>query len=301
LLDHSAFIHRAYHALPKLATSGGVACGAVYGLCDSLLWMTRARQFEATHWVAVGDAGRSGRVQIDPEYKNNRSERDDDLISQFPLADRACEALGIPVVRVMGQEADDVIAGLTEAFVAEGGEVLILSEDKDLMALIRPGVTQYRPVERKFYGEAEAFAKWGVMPDRISEALALQGDVADNIPGVPKVGPKTAANLINAYPTFAQMIAACKEAALAAHPTVLDPDFPISQLKGKSAIIARIARMEKRLLLNLELTKLRPDCLPGKFDFATIANQERDYRKVFDFFEELEFEQLIEKIETVAA
>jgi len=299
LLDHSAFIHRAYHAMPPLVTSKGVPVGAVRGLCDSLLWMTRSRDFEATHWAAIGDAGRSGRMTLDPEYKGNRTERDDDLISQFKLADRACEALGIPVIRIMGQEADDVIAGLTHAFTRLGGEVLILSEDKDLMQLVGDRVTQYRPVERKFYGTPEVLEKWGVPTERISEVLALQGDTADNIPGIAKVGPKTAAKLVNGHPTFDAMLAACKEAALAANPTVLDPDFPVSQLKGERAIIARIARMEARLRLNLELTKLRPDCLPGDMDFATIAKRDRDYRVVFDLFKEFEFEALLRKVQGV--
>lgn len=198
LVDGSGYIFRAYHALPPLTRKDGTPVGAVYGFTTMLLKLRETMQAE--YFAVIFDASRTTfRHEIYPDYKANRTETPEDLIPQFPLVRAATEALSIPAIEMENYEADDLIASYAKAAVAQGMDVVIVSSDKDLMQLICDGVTLYDPMKHKPIGVPEVFEKFGVGPDKVIEVQALIGDSVDNVPGVPSIGPKTAAELINAY------------------------------------------------------------------------------------------------------
>ncbi len=205
LVDGSGYIFRAYHALPPLTRPDGTAVGAVYGFTTMMFRLRE--QYARDHLAVIFDASRiSFRQDIYPEYKANRPPAPEDLVPQFALVRKATEALGIPAIELEGVEADDVIASYADAAHAQGVEVLIISSDKDLMQLIRPGVAMLDPMKNKAIGEAQVIEKFGVPPEKVIEVQALIGDSVDNVPGVPGIGPKTAAELILQYGTLENLL-----------------------------------------------------------------------------------------------
>jgi DNA polymerase-1 len=210
LIDGSGFIFRAYHRLPPLTDPEGTPVGAVFGF-TAMLWnlIEAARQSPEEDYLAVIlDAGKeSFRNQMYDGYKANRPDPPEDLVPQFPLIRDAVAALGVPCIEKANYEADDLIASYAEAALAEGMTVTIVSSDKDLMQLIRPGLTLLDTMQNKRFGEAEVLEKWGVPPGRLAEVLALMGDSVDNVPGVPGIGPKTAADLVQQFGTVEGVLA----------------------------------------------------------------------------------------------
>ena len=202
LIDGSGFIFRAYHRLPPLTDPEGTPVGAVFGF-TSMLWnlIEAARNSPEDDYLAVIlDAGKhSFRNDLYPAYKANRPDPPEDLVPQFPLIRDAVNALGVPCIEKPMFEADDLIASYAEAALAAGMTVTIVSSDKDLMQLIRPGLTLLDTMQNKRFSDPEVLEKWGVPPSRLADVLALMGDSVDNVPGVPGVGPKTAADLVNQY------------------------------------------------------------------------------------------------------
>jgi DNA polymerase-1 len=198
LVDGSGYIFRAYHALPPLTRPDGTAVGAVYGFTTMML---RLREDYANDFlVVIFDAARkSFRNEFYPEYKAHRPPAPDDLIPQFALVREATRALNIPAIELENYEADDLIASYAEAAKKEGRKTVIISSDKDLMQLICDGVVMMDPIKKKPIGEKEVMEKFGVHPCKVVEVQALIGDSVDNVPGVPSIGPKTAAELINQY------------------------------------------------------------------------------------------------------
>ncbi len=210
LIDGSGFIFRAYHRLPPLTDPEGTPVGAVFGF-TSMLWnlIEGARKSPEDDYLAVIlDAGKkSFRNEIYPDYKANRPEPPEDLVPQFPLIRDAVNALGVPCIEKPMYEADDLIASYAEAAMAAGMTVTIVSSDKDLMQLIRPGLTLLDTMQNKRFAEAEVLEKWGVAPAALAEVLALMGDSVDNVPGVPGIGPKTAADLVQQFGTVEGVLA----------------------------------------------------------------------------------------------
>jgi DNA polymerase-1 len=202
LIDGSGFIFRAYHRLPPLTDPEGTPVGAVFGF-TSMLWnlIEGARKSPEDDYLAVIlDAGKhSFRNDLYADYKANRPDPPEDLVPQFPLIRDAVNALGVPCIEKAGLEADDLIASYAEAAMAAGMEVTIVSSDKDLMQLIRPGLTLLDTMQNKRFAEPQVLEKWGVKPGHLADVLALMGDSVDNVPGVPGIGPKTAAELVNLY------------------------------------------------------------------------------------------------------
>jgi DNA polymerase-1 len=202
LIDGSGFIFRAYHRLPPLTNPEGTPVGAVFGF-TSMLWnlIEAARKSPEDDYLAVIlDAGkRSFRNDLYPAYKANRPEPPEDLVPQFELIRDAVNALGVPCIEKPMFEADDLIASYAEAALEAGMTVTIVSSDKDLMQLIRPGLTLLDTMQNKRFSDPEVLEKWGVPPAKLADVLALMGDSVDNVPGVPGVGPKTAADLVNQY------------------------------------------------------------------------------------------------------
>ncbi len=210
LIDGSGFIFRAYHRLPPLTDPEGTPVGAVFGF-TAMLWnlIEAARKSPEDDYLAVIlDAGKSSfRNAIYPEYKANRPPAPEDLLPQFPLIRQAVNALGVPCIEKVDFEADDLIASYAEAAMAAGMSVTIISSDKDLMQLVRPGLTMLDTLQNRRFGEAEVTEKWGVPPAQLADVLALMGDSVDNVPGVPGIGPKTAAELVREYGSVEAVLA----------------------------------------------------------------------------------------------
>lgn len=199
LIDGSGYIFRAYHSLPPFTNPEGMPVGAVFGFINMMLKVLDG--FEDGGYAAViFDKGRiTFRNEIYPEYKAHRPPAPEDLVPQFPLVRDATRALNLPCIEMEQYEADDLIASYAKAARDKGMEVVIVSSDKDLMQLVGDGVTMLDPMKQKTIGRAEVIEKFGVPPEQVVEAQSLIGDPTDNVPGVPGIGPKTAAELIGAY------------------------------------------------------------------------------------------------------
>ena len=206
LVDGSAYIWRAFHALPPLTRkSDGLPIGAVSGFCNMLWQLVQdARDVGSgvvpTHFAVVLDAtSQTFRNRIDPNYKANRNEPPDDLKPQFPIIRDAVRAFDLPCLEKPDFEADDIIATLARQAREAGGDVTIISSDKDLMQLLGNQVVMLDPMKQKEIGPEEVYEKFGVYPEKMIDLQALTGDSTDNIPGVPGIGPKTAAQLLEEF------------------------------------------------------------------------------------------------------
>jgi DNA polymerase-1 len=207
LIDGSGFIFRAYHALPPMTRPDGTPVNAVFGFTNMLAKLLK--EHVGTHIAVIFDAGRlTFRNRLYDAYKAHRPPAPEELIPQFPLVREATEAFGVPAIELADWEADDLIAAYALATTSAGGRVTIVSSDKDLMQLIRPGVDMLDPIKQKSIGPAEVMEKFGVTPDKMVEVQALIGDSTDNVPGVPGIGPKGAAQLINEFGDVESVLAA---------------------------------------------------------------------------------------------
>ena len=214
LVDGSTFIFRAYHALPPLTRKpDGLPVGAVSGFCN-MLWkllqegLTPEEGDEPTHFAVIFDhSAKTFRNEIYPEYKAQRPEPPEDLVPQFGLIREATRAFSVHCIEQEGFEADDLIATYAREAAEQGARVTIVSGDKDLMQLIGPKVGMIDTMKNKTFGEAEVFEKFGVGPDKVIEVQSLAGDSVDNVPGVPGIGLKTAALLINEFGDLESLLA----------------------------------------------------------------------------------------------
>ena len=198
LVDGSSFIYRAFYALPQLTDPNGNPVGAVYGFCSMLISLFDKHKSDL--FCVALDAGRNTfRRDIYPEYKSNREETPVDLKSQFPVLIEACNAFGVPIIEMTGYEADDIIATIATKLSEKNYEVRIVASDKDLMQLINDNVYLFDPIKSKVIKETEVREKYGVSPNQMIALQALMGDSTDNVPGVPGVGPKTAAKLLSKF------------------------------------------------------------------------------------------------------
>ncbi|MBV9538727.1 MAG: DNA polymerase I, partial [Acidisphaera sp.] len=198
LVDGSGFIFRAFHALPPMTRPDGTPCNAVFGFTNMLAKLMK--DHVGTHLAVIFDAGRQTfRNELFDAYKAHRPEPPDELLPQFGLVREATEAFGVPALELAGWEADDLIASYARHVCEAGGRTTIVSSDKDLMQLIRPGVDMLDPIKQKPIGAAEVLEKFGVPPEKLIDVQALMGDSVDNVPGVPGIGPKNAAQLITEY------------------------------------------------------------------------------------------------------
>ena len=237
-MDGSGYIFRAYHALPPLTRkSDGLQVNAVLGFCN-MLWklLAEMKADKPTHLAVVFDKSeKTFRTEFYPEYKAHRPDAPDDLIPQFPLIREAVRAFEIPCLEQAGFEADDLIATYARLACEAKATTTIVSSDKDLMQLVGNGVTMYDTMKDKRIGAAEVIEKFGVGPDKVIEVQALIGDSSDNVPGVPGIGVKTAAQLIGEYGDLETLLKRAGE---------------IKQDKRRQTLIdnAEIARISKRLV-----------------------------------------------------
>ena len=213
LIDGSGYIFRAYYALPPLSRkSDGLPTGAVNGFCKmlfDLLEEVRAddSKNKPTHFAIVFDSARKNfRNDIYPDYKANRSEAPEDLIPQFDYIRKSVDAFNLPSIEMLNYEADDLIATYAEKIIQEGKKVTIVSSDKDLMQLVKPGIRLYDPIKNKEIGMNEVKEKFGVKPNQVVDVQSLAGDSSDNVPGVPGIGIKTASELINQYDSLENLL-----------------------------------------------------------------------------------------------
>ncbi len=239
LIDGSGFIFRAYHALPPLTRkSDGLPVGAVQGFCN-MLWKLLSEERgdkKPTHLAVIFDhSSKSFRNEFYADYKAHRPEPPADLRPQFGLIRQATRAFNVACVEMQNFEADDLIATYTRQAVEQGATVRIVTSDKDLMQLVKPGVMLLDTMKDKEISDAEVFEKFGVTPDKVIEVQALAGDSVDNVPGVPGIGLKTGAELINQYGDLETLLAKASE---------------IKQNKRRENLIAfaEQARISKRLV-----------------------------------------------------
>ncbi len=210
LVDGSAYIFRAYHALPPLTNPEGVVVNAVLGFTNMMVKLLN--EMEAPYIAVIFDAARKNfRNDIYPEYKATRDAAPDDLIPQFPLIRECVTAFGMEPIEMEGFEADDLIATYARIASEQGRKVTIVSSDKDLMQLVNDNVQMFDPMKGKMMGEADVLEKFGVRPNRVIDVQALAGDSIDNVPGVPGIGVKTAAQLINEYGDLETLLARAEE------------------------------------------------------------------------------------------
>ena len=278
LVDASNFLYRAFHALPPLSAPDGTPVGAVHGFVRMI--QALRKEFAPEALVAVFDSGRSRqRTALYPAYKAQRPPAPDDLVPQFELARRATDALGIPRVEVPEVEADDIIASYARAAQRAGKAVTIVSSDKDLMQLVGHEEGDGSPIQvydtmKQRIVDAEAVEeKFGVRPNLLGDLLALTGDTSDNIPGVPGIGPKTAASLLHEYGSL--------EGVLAAAPA-------IKQQKRRESLVAHAedARLSRRLVA-------LQDDVPLPLSIAAIADPGPDPAAMAAFFGPLGFRSVV--------
>ncbi len=213
LIDGSGYIFRAFYALPPMTRADGTPVNAVYGFTNMLLKQSETIRPDGDHGLAVvfDAARRTFRNDIYPDYKANRSEPPEDLIPQFSLIKDVPAAFNLPSLEKEGFEADDLIATYTRLARADGISVTVISSDKDLMQLVGEGVKMYDPVKNRVIGREDVRDKFGVDPEQVVDVQALAGDASDNVPGVPGIGPKTAAQLINQFGTLDALLERASE------------------------------------------------------------------------------------------
>ncbi|MEM7618646.1 MAG: 5'-3' exonuclease H3TH domain-containing protein, partial [Pseudomonadota bacterium] len=239
LIDASGYIFRAYYALAysgggNMTNPDGVPVSAVYGFTNML--MKLLKNYNNAKIVTIFDAGRYNfRNDIYEDYKANRDETPEDLIPQFPIVREAAEAFGLPAIEMEGYEADDLIATYAKQASAKGIKVKIISSDKDLMQLVDANINMFDPMKDIIVDEKGVFEKFGVTPDKVIDVQSLAGDSTDNVPGVPGIGIKTAALLINEYETLENL---------------LENAESIKQNKRRETLIehAEMARISKQLV-----------------------------------------------------
>lgn len=278
LIDGSGYIFRAYHALPPLSRSDGTPTGAVAGFCNMLYKMVDDHAVDApSHIAVIFDAGRrTFRNEIYPEYKAHRPDPPEDLIPQFALVREATRAFNIPAIELAGYEADDVIATYARIAHEAGVAVSIVSSDKDLMQLIRDGVLMADPIKQRPIGPAEVVERFGVPPNKVVDVQALAGDSTDNVPGVPGIGVKTAAELVNAYGDLDAVLARANE---------------IKQEKRRQNLLEN----KNLALLSRELVRLKDD-VPGLPPLDDLAHRHVDEAKLLAYLASMEFRKLAERV-----
>ncbi|WP_425416449.1 DNA polymerase I [Oricola indica] len=283
LVDGSAYIFRAFHALPPLTRkSDGLPVGAVAGFCN-MLWklLQDARDTDVgvtpSHFAVIFDySSKTFRKELYPEYKANRSEPPEDLVPQFGLIREATRAFNLPCIEVEGYEADDIIATYARQAEKVGAKTTIISSDKDLMQLVSDHVSMYDSMKDKQIGIAEVIEKFGVGPEKMIDLQALNGDSTDNVPGVPGIGPKTAAQLLEEYGDL---------------DTLLERASEIKQNKRRENLI----EFADQARLSRELVTLKTDT-PLDIDLDGLKLEPQDGPKLIGFLKAMEFNTLTRRV-----
>ena len=280
LVDGSGYIFRAYYALPPLTRkSDGLPVGAVSGFCNMLFKLledskSNDNSEKPTHFAVIFDSARKNfRNDIYSEYKGNRSDAPDDLIPQFEFIRKSVLAFNLPSIELINYEADDLIATYVEQILSKGAKATIVSSDKDLMQLYRKNVRIYDPMKNKFINEEDVNNKFGVKPEKVVDVQALAGDSTDNVPGVPGIGVKTAAELINEYGNLENLLKNAKN---------------IKQNKRRETLIEN----SDKAIISKKLVELKND-VPVKNSISEFGLKQIDKKKLYNFLREMEFNRLL--------
>lgn len=280
MIDASAYIFRAYHALPPLTRkSDGLPVGAVQGYSNMLWKLLQDMKGPdgPTHLVAIFDhSEKTFRNALYDQYKAHRPPAPEDLVPQFPLVREATAAFGVHCVELPGYEADDLIATYACRARDAGGEAVIVSSDKDLMQLIGPSVVMWDPMKDRRLDEPEVFEKFGVGPDKMIDLQALIGDSVDNVPGAPGIGPKTAAQLLDEYGDLDTLLARAGE---------------IKQPKRRETLI----NFADQIRLSRELVRLTCDA-PAPEPIDDFAVRDPDPVLLAEFLDKMEFRSLRNRV-----
>ena len=283
LIDGSGYIFRAYYALPPLSRkSDGMPTGAVNGFCNMLFKLLEDSKSDfnkekPTHFAVIFDSARKNfRNEIYSEYKANRSDAPDDLIPQFDYIRKSVLAFNLPSIELLNYEADDLIATYVEQILDEGSKVTIVSSDKDLMQLFKKNVRIYDPMKNKFITDEDVNKKFGVKPESVIDVQSLAGDSTDNVPGVPGIGIKTAAELINQYGNLENLL---KNAS------------KIKQNKRRETLIEN----KDKAIISKKLVTLKID-VPVKNKIDEFKLREVDKNKLYNFLREMEFNRLLSSV-----
>ncbi|MDA7480446.1 DNA polymerase I [Candidatus Pelagibacter ubique] len=283
LIDGSGYIFRAYYALPPLTRkSDGLPVGAVSGFCSMLFKLLEDSKSnenlqKPTHFAVIFDAARKTfRNEIYSDYKANRSEAPDDLAPQFEYIRKSVVAFNLPSVDLPNYEADDLIATYVEQILAKGAKVTIVSSDKDLMQLYRKDVRIFDPMKNKFITPEDIVTKFGVGPEKVIDVQSLAGDSSDNVPGVPGIGVKTAAELINKYGTLEKL---------------LDNAQEIKQNKRRETLIEN---KDKAIISKKLVTLMKDAPIERKLEEFHLKKIDKD--KLYKFLREMEFNRLLSSV-----
>jgi DNA polymerase I len=280
LVDGSGYVFRAYHALPPISRkSDGLQLNAVFGFCNMLWKLLRDLKPEErpTHLAVVFDKSeKTFRTEMYPDYKAHRPDPPDDLRPQFKFIREAVQAFDLPCLEQDGFEADDLIATYVREACQAGATATIVSSDKDLMQLVSDCVIMFDTMKDKKIGRAEVMERFGVPPEKVIEVQALIGDSTDNVPGVPGIGVKTAAQLIGEYGDLETLLARAGE---------------IKQEKRRQSLIehAEAARMSKKLVTLDDQVKLN-------VPIDDLAVHEPDYKRLIAFLKAMEFNALMRRV-----
>ena len=280
LIDGSGYIFRAYYALPPLTRkSDGLPVGAVSGFCNMLFKLLEDSKSnenleKPTHFAVIFDSARKNfRNEIYSEYKGNRSDAPDDLIPQFEYIRKSVKAFNLPSIELINYEADDLIATYVEQILDLGAKVTIVSSDKDLMQLYKKNVRIYDPMKNKFINKDDVLNKFGVTADKVIDVQSLAGDSTDNVPGVPGIGVKTAAELINQYGTLENLLKSASK---------------IKQNKRRETLINN----KEDAIISKKLVTLKKDVpVKNKIEEFILKNVDKD--KLYSFLREMEFNRLL--------
>ena len=276
LIDGSGYIFRAFYALPPMTSPDGAPVNAVYGFTNMFLRLTQ--RLHCDYCLVLFDAKRQNyRNNIFAAYKATRKEIPEDLIPQFAIIREALDALNINYLDMEGFEADDLIATYAEQGLSKGYEVTVISADKDLMQLIRPDVEFFDPIKDKFFTPEDVKEKFGVYPERVIDVQALAGDSTDNIPGVPGIGLKTAAELINTFGSLEEVLTRAAE---------------IKQNKRRETILNNIEQAR----ISLQLVTLKKD-VPVVHGIEEYPCRTPQKDKVLNFVEQYGFNSIKPRIE----
>ena len=280
LIDGSGYIFRAYYALPPLSRkSDGLPTGAVSGFCSMLFKLLEDSKSDQnlqkpTHFAVIFDSARQTfRNEIYSDYKANRSEAPDDLAPQFEYIRKSVLAFNLPSVDLPNYEADDLIATYVDKILKIGAKVTIVSSDKDLMQLYKKDVRIFDPMKNKFISEDDIKSKFGVDASKVIDVQSLAGDSSDNIPGVPGIGVKTAAELINKYGNLEKLLKFAHE---------------IKQNKRRETLIEN----KDKALISKKLVTLKQDS-PIKRELSEFKLKDIDKDKLYKFLREMEFNRLL--------
>ncbi|MDB9936830.1 DNA polymerase I [Candidatus Pelagibacter sp.] len=283
LIDGSGYIFRAYYALPPLTRkSDGLPVGAVSGFCSMLFKLLEDSKSnenlqKPSHFAVIFDAARKTfRNEIYSDYKANRSEAPDDLAPQFEYIRKSVIAFNLPSVDLPNYEADDLIATYVEQILAKGAKVTIVSSDKDLMQLYKKDVRLFDPMKNKFITPEDIITKFGVGPEKVIDVQSLAGDSSDNVPGVPGIGVKTAAELINKYGTLEKL---------------LDKAQEIKQNKRRETLIEN----KDKAIISKKLVTLMKDA-PVERKIEEFQLKEIDKDRLYKFLREMEFNRLLSSV-----